>query len=526
MSFQGSGAGISGTSNQFAVGYAQSAGYTSGNIGGYAPQAGYANQAAATAQTLQLTSVQGNTQWGWQGQQSNPAWLWGSNQGTVNTVFSPGALQVSYAGYAGSAGNINGYAPQAGYANQGAATAANIQSAGGINGTQWNWAGQPGTPGHVWGGNQGSPYYVWGPGQMTVGYANSAGNINGYAPTAGYTNGNIGGYAPQAGYANQASATAQTLQIQGTGSSNWAWQGQSGIPNHYWGSNDGYTNYVWQMNQGYVGYAGSAGNINGYAPSAGYANNAGALQNGGYSYPVYLAYGQYIFLGLPPIYNNSYFAQLYNVGVNGVTGAQAAAYQSQISAYFGYSILTGGRVYAISDKRVKKKFTDETPPQYLDNINKLQVERFTWTDTVKNGSGVDTGFFAQDIESIIPEAVSESPDFIPNVYKLSEYVDSETRTIKLTDHGLAEGDYVKYLNKQDIIFYANVIKVIDQNTFVFDGVDKIPDKIFIYGKRVYDFKVVAKDRIVPHAVGAIQDLYKMIVDLQSRVEKLESCSAK
>ena len=91
---------------------------------------------------------------------------------------------------------------------------------------------------------------------LTAGYAQSAGNINGTAPTATYAN---------------------NLAVQGIGASTWAWAGQPGIPNHYWGSNQGGYHAVWQANQGYVGYAGSAGNINGYAPSAGYAQSAGNI---------------------------------------------------------------------------------------------------------------------------------------------------------------------------------------------------------------------------------------------------------
>jgi hypothetical protein len=145
-------------------------------------------------------------------------------------------------GYANSAGNINGYAPQAGYANQGAATAANIQSAQGINGTSWAWSGQPGTPGWLWGANVSGQYAVWQPANITVGTANyTNGNIGGYAPVAG----NINGYAPQAGYANQAAAYTN-------------------------GNIGGYA-----PNSGYASYAGSAGNINGYAPSAGYAYSSG-----------------------------------------------------------------------------------------------------------------------------------------------------------------------------------------------------------------------------------------------------------
>ena len=171
-------------------------------------------------------------------------------------------------GYANSAGNINGYAPSAGYANQGAATAANIQSAQGINGTSWAWSGQPGTPGWLWGTNVSGQYTVWQPGQITVG-------------TANYTNGNIGGYAPSAGYAGYAG----NLAVQGIGGSTWTWAGQGGTPNHFWGSNQGSQMYVWQAGQMTVGTANyTNGNIGGYAPSAGYANNTGQLYSNQTSY--------------------------------------------------------------------------------------------------------------------------------------------------------------------------------------------------------------------------------------------------
>jgi hypothetical protein len=130
-------------------------------------------------------------------------------------------------------GNIGGYAPQAGYANQAAAyTNGNIggnapnatyaQSAMG----SWAWSGQPGTPGWLWGGNAAGQYAVWQPGNITVG-------------TANYTNGNIGGNAPNATY-------AQTAGIAGSaGNANYANSASSAV----------YTN----------------GNIGGNAPNATYA---------------------------------------------------------------------------------------------------------------------------------------------------------------------------------------------------------------------------------------------------------------
>lgn len=209
-------------------------------------------------------------------------------------------------GYANTAGNINGYAPSAGYANQGAATAANIQSAQGINGSSWAWSGQPGTPGWLWGSNASGQYAVWQPANITVGYATNSGYST-QSGTAGYAQvgGNINGYAPSAGYATNAGyasnagsagySTNNGVQYAGPGGNiqagNWAWQGQNGTPNHFWGSNQGTQMYVWQAGQMTVGtanytngniggYAPVAGNINGYAPVSGClsANQASDLR--------------------------------------------------------------------------------------------------------------------------------------------------------------------------------------------------------------------------------------------------------
>jgi hypothetical protein len=285
-SFQGPGTGISGTSNQFSVGYSQSAGYSygaasaqqvatgsqqtvngmsvgyaqsAGNINGYAPQAGYANQSAATAQTIQVGST-GVSSWYWQGQNTTPSWLWGSNQGTATYVFAPGNLQVGYAGYAGSAGNINGYAPAAGYANQ-----LTVQ---GIGGSTWAWAGQGGIPNHYWGSNQGGYMLVWQGNQGYAGYAGSAGNINGYAPTAGYAYGagNINGYAPVVGFSNGAPqgggpGTGNALQ----GAAGFTRQGRAGSSGNYWGN--GYVSYNQQGTTAFTDFNVQYGNYfggNGY----------------------------------------------------------------------------------------------------------------------------------------------------------------------------------------------------------------------------------------------------------------------
>ena len=265
-SFQGPGTGISGTSNQFSVGYAQTSGYTSGNIGGYAPvagnvqgytaQAGYANQSSATAQTLQVQGA-GSATWAWSGANNTPSWLWGSNSGNIDTVFAN--LQVSYAGTAASGGNANGYAVIAGNAYGFAQQTNNAGTSGYVNNlavpyagsSTWYWQGQVGYPNHYWGSNDGVNMYVW---QFSQGYVGTAGN----AKNAQYTN--SAGYAGYAnGFANVGAYVIYTTQGGYSGSRNndmrgWCGQirqGRNGVYGNVWGNN--YAGYNFQA--GYGAYA-------------------------------------------------------------------------------------------------------------------------------------------------------------------------------------------------------------------------------------------------------------------------------
>jgi len=120
-------------------------------------------------------------------------------------VWQAGQMTVGTANYTN--GNIGGTAT----------SATNINNAQGINGSNWAWAGQPGTPSWLWGGNVNQQYTVWNPPQLTVGTANyTNGNIGGYAPVAG----NINGYAPVAGDANRVYAN-QYSYLRG----NWLYSG-------------------------------------------------------------------------------------------------------------------------------------------------------------------------------------------------------------------------------------------------------------------------------------------------------------
>lgn len=288
-------------------------------------------------------------------------------------------------------------------------------------------------------------------------------------------------------------------------------------------------------NQFSVGYAQSAGSATNagnatnasYATNAGNATNAGSagkVQQGSTHYPVYItgSGGIYAF-GLSA---NSGLSQMFNNGVNYILGGQAAAFQGSLSGYFAFSVYTAGRWYIASDKRIKKRITNEEKPQYLETVNKLGVERFTYIDTLKNGDSTVTGFFAQDVESVIPTAVQKTPDYIPSVMKKATKV--EGTTITCENHGFNQSDHVKFhIDKGEGVvgIYGTVTNVIDDDTFEVDN-DEVSEPLFVYGKLAEDFMTVDENKILPHTVGAIQELHLLIKGLEKRIENLESLVVK
>jgi hypothetical protein len=384
----------------------------------------------------------------------------------TNATYAGSAGSATNATYAQSAGNINGYAPAAGNATyaqsagsagnatyaQSAGSATNINSANGINGSSWAWSGQPGTPGWLWGSNAAGQYAVWQPANITVG-------------TANYTNGNIGGRAPIATYAD---------------------------------------------------YAGGAGNINGYAPAAG---NATSVQSGNIS----INAG-----GYAPIYAGNYYGgrnmsqynNLNNVNYGQIRGFYPAITQNltggeinqaAIGVHALFGIIGSYYVFA-SDKRAKKDLTDTLDkPQYLDKVEKLNVKNYKWINTIEKGDKLHTGFFAQDVESIIPEVIETTNDFIPTIYGPADIISENT--VKYENHGLIEGDVIKYKQLDESTKTSNVITICNNSEFVLEE-KVIGEDIFILGKRTNDFKTINMDNVVPYTVGAIQELTKRVKVLE------------
>jgi hypothetical protein len=97
-----------------------------------------------------------------------------------------------------------------------------------------------------------------------------------------------------------------------------------------------------------------------------------------------------------------------NVGV-GTTNPQSKLHVTGSMQLDGDAFIAGGGLWWSSDARLKHKVEPIRNP--LDRLLALKGVSYAWRDAEKRGTGAEReiGFLAQDVESVFPEWVKESP---------------------------------------------------------------------------------------------------------------------
>jgi hypothetical protein len=193
-----------------------------------------------------------------------------------------------------------------------------------------------------------------------------------------------------------------------------------------------------------------------------------------------------------------------------------------------YSIQTDGRIRApefnaISDVRIKKGISNLNSKKQLSDLNRLRVVNYSYIDQLANGNKSKTGFIAQEVEKLNPQFVNQSAEFIPSVFALAKSALLENEVLKITSenpHGFAKGDEVKFFaeGKKEVI--KTVDEVISPQSFTVKKWDAPTSNVFIYGKKVVDFRAIDFDQITALSVAAIQELSKQVDQLKSENKNL------
>jgi hypothetical protein len=196
-----------------------------------------------------------------------------------------------------------------------------------------------------------------------------------------------------------------------------------------------------------------------------------------------------------------------------------------------YSIKASNRILAeefnaISDRRIKEIIGISETRNDLETINKLRVTLYHYKDMVGKGNNMKQGFIAQEVEEVVPDAVSRTSDFVPDIYAIPDHVKYNENLKELTitlnkEHSLAVNDLVR-VYAADRMAEKTVSSVISPNEFILSDWEGRTDSLFIYGKKVDDFRVLDYDRIYTIGIGAIQELSGQLNEANEKIKSLEA----
>jgi hypothetical protein len=176
-----------------------------------------------------------------------------------------------------------------------------------------------------------------------------------------------------------------------------------------------------------------------------------------------------------------------------------------------------------SDRRIKKDITHADPAASLNLLNRLMVTDYQYIDARNAQPYFTKGFIAQELETLVPQAVMSRQGFIPDIYEKPDSITALNDQViftMATPHGLSGGDIVKLVKPSGDA--EKTVSVIDQNCFSVAGkADEYKD-VIIYGKQVNDLKAVDYNHLFMLNISATQQLTKELAALKDDHDRLKA----
>lgn len=181
-----------------------------------------------------------------------------------------------------------------------------------------------------------------------------------------------------------------------------------------------------------------------------------------------------------------------------------------------------------SDKRIKKEIRDLDENKAMEEIKNLRPVVYKYIDKEVNGDQDTRGFIAQDVESVIPTAVRDRDEFIPNIYECVKVSDTYTITFeKYETTELKKGDCIRFIGALGIYRQSIITEIIDENSIKINddwtsdlcdmSGNRGGDCLFCYGVQINDFKNLNYDTLLTSLVSAVKQLDKRLKELEPEV---------
>jgi|GEM_PF-736764 len=183
--------------------------------------------------------------------------------------------------------------------------------------------------------------------------------------------------------------------------------------------------------------------------------------------------------------------------------------------------------YAASDRRIKKDFSRVNTAEALANLLRLQVTGYHYKDEIANGSNLQMGFIAQEVEAVEPESITTSTDFIPSVNAPAANIRSIDQRLVFSmcePHDLQKGDRVRIIEGW-VQHNVTVEEATETEFRVANWGQTVPTTAFVLGKEVSDYKAVDYDHLFTMNIAATQELARRAETLEKALSAAQSKNA-
>jgi len=181
-------------------------------------------------------------------------------------------------------------------------------------------------------------------------------------------------------------------------------------------------------------------------------------------------------------------------------------------------IIVAGQLNVSSDARIKHVIGLSDRAADLALLNRIRVTDYRYIDQLANTDKVVKKVIAQEIQALMPVAVSTSRQAIPNVFEAAasiSFAEGQLTVRCARPHQLpASGGRMRLYTEanQDLNVEAAVI---DAYTFRFASATAY-SRLFVYGKFVDDFLSVDYDALSMLNISATQELARQVAALKSQ----------
>ena len=206
------------------------------------------------------------------------------------------------------------------------------------------------------------------------------------------------------------------------------------------------------------------------------------------------------------VFGNTSFANAATSSYFYPTGGLVTGYSG---AYSNVTIRASDMVLAnlfgaVSDERIKNIQGRSDGATDLRKLRDIEITDYVFKDAVEKGSSPQKKVIAQQVEKIFPQAVSQTTDVVPDIYRKAAIEDGWIQLA--TD--LKVGDRVRLITETGHRA-VHAVRQVESGRFLTDFVEDA-GQVFVYGREVKDFRVVDYEAIAMLNVSATQELSRRL----------------